>query len=183
MEEERIQLSQRERDRLRVLHELEQGHLQQREAARRLRLSERQIRRLQRRLQQEGDGGLIHGLRGRKSNRKISEDVQRRALRQLGRRRYAGFGPTLASEPSSTSRNPGGPRDAAEMDESSGAVATAESTAERAACVASPVNGLRRTGHDGQLPLPVARRSRSGLPSDRAHRRCHQSRVGAFRSA
>ena len=98
MEEERIQLSQRERDRLRVLHELEQGHLQQGEAARRLRLSERQIRRLQRRLQQEGDGGLIHGLRGRKSNRKISEDVQRRALRQLGRRCYAGFGPTLASE-------------------------------------------------------------------------------------
>jgi hypothetical protein len=29
MEEERINLSQRERDRLRVLHELEQDHLQQ----------------------------------------------------------------------------------------------------------------------------------------------------------
>lgn len=98
MEQERINLSPRERDRLRVLHELQQGHLQQREAARRLRLSDRQVRRLQRRLEQEGDAGLIHGLRGRKSNSKISEDVQRRALRQLGRRCYAGFGPTLASE-------------------------------------------------------------------------------------
>jgi hypothetical protein len=44
MEEERINLSQRERDRLRELHELEQGHLPQREAARRLRLSD-QLRR------------------------------------------------------------------------------------------------------------------------------------------
>jgi len=98
MEEERINLSQRERDRLRVLHELEQGHLQQREAARRLRLSDRQIRRLQKRLQQQGDRGLIHRLRGRKSNRKISEELQQRALRQLGRRCYVGFGPTLACE-------------------------------------------------------------------------------------
>ena len=71
MEEERINLSQRDRDRLRVLHELKQGHLQQREAARRLRLSARQIRRLQARLQREGDRGLLHRLRGRTSNRKI----------------------------------------------------------------------------------------------------------------
>src|SRR5215472_9132511 len=98
MEEDRINLSQRERDRLRVLHEIEQGHLQQREAARRLRLSDRQIRRLQTRLRQEGDGGLMHRLRGRKSNRRFPEDQQQRALRQLSRRCYAGFGPTLACE-------------------------------------------------------------------------------------
>lgn len=98
MEEERINLNQRERDRLRVLHEVEQGHLQQREAARRLRMSDRQIRRLQIRLRQEGDGGLMHHLRGRKSNRKIPEDLQQRAVRQLRRRCYAGFGPTLACE-------------------------------------------------------------------------------------
>ena len=98
MEEERIDLSQRERDRLRVLHELEQGQLQQKEAARRLRLSDRQIRRLQTRLQKEGDRGLVHRLRGRTSNRKLSEDLQQRALRQLRRPCYAGFGPTLAGE-------------------------------------------------------------------------------------
>jgi hypothetical protein len=92
-------LSQRERDRLRVLHEVEQGHRQQREAARRLRLSDRQVRRLQARLRQQGDGGLMHGLRGRRSNHKISEVVQRRgALRQLSRSCYVGFGPTLAAE-------------------------------------------------------------------------------------
>jgi hypothetical protein len=98
MEEERINLSQRERDRLRVLHEVEQGHLQQIEAARRLRLSDRQIRRLQARLRQQGDGGLMHRLRGRRSNRKIPEVLQQRALRQLRRACYVGFGPTLAAE-------------------------------------------------------------------------------------
>ncbi len=98
MEEERINLSQRDRDRLRVLHELEQGHLQQKEAARRLRLSARQIRRLQARLEQEGDRGLVHRLRGQRSNHKIPEHLQQRALRQLRRPCYVGFGPTLATE-------------------------------------------------------------------------------------
>jgi len=41
METERIELSERERDRLKVLLELEQGHLKQIEAARRLRLGYR----------------------------------------------------------------------------------------------------------------------------------------------
>jgi hypothetical protein len=81
-----------------VLHELEQGHLQQKEAARRLRLSARQIRRLVARLEQEGDRGLVHRLRGRVSNRKIPEGLQQPALRQLRRPCYAGFGPTLATE-------------------------------------------------------------------------------------
>ena len=56
------------------------------------------MRRLQSRLRAEGDGGIIHGLRGRRSNRKISEELARRALRQLRQERYAGFGPTLAAE-------------------------------------------------------------------------------------
>jgi hypothetical protein len=36
MREERIELSQRERERLKVLHEMQRGHLRQREAAGRL---------------------------------------------------------------------------------------------------------------------------------------------------
>ncbi|MBI2818426.1 MAG: helix-turn-helix domain-containing protein, partial [Acidobacteria bacterium] len=64
MREERIELSQRERERLKVLHEMERGHLRQGEAAGRLRLSARQVRRLLRRVKREGDGGLIHRLRG-----------------------------------------------------------------------------------------------------------------------
>jgi len=98
MEPERIELSARERERLKVLHELEQGHLKQIEAARRLRLTDRHVRRLQVRLREEGDRGLVHRLRRRCSNRKIPDALKRRALRELGQAGYAGFGPTLASE-------------------------------------------------------------------------------------
>ena len=98
MREERIELSEPERDRLKVLHEIEQGHLKQVEAARRLRLTDRQVRRLLARLRREGDGGLVHRLRGRPSNRKIPEALEQRGLRQLRQPCYAGFGPTLAAE-------------------------------------------------------------------------------------
>ena len=47
METERLTLSQRERDRLRVLHEIRQKQITQSEAARRLKISDRHIRRLQ----------------------------------------------------------------------------------------------------------------------------------------
>ena len=57
METERITLSQRERDRLRVLQEVERGHLTQREAAGRIHLCDRQVRRLLLRLQEQGDRG------------------------------------------------------------------------------------------------------------------------------
>jgi hypothetical protein len=98
MEPERIELSARERERLKILHEVEEGHLQQVEAARRLRLTDRHVRRLQVRLQKQGDRGIVHRLRGRRSNRKLPEALTQRALRELRQARYAGFGPTLAAE-------------------------------------------------------------------------------------
>jgi hypothetical protein len=98
MEPERIELSARELERLKILHAVEQGHLKQIEAARRLRLTDRQVRRLQERVRHKGDRGIVHGLRGRPSNRKISQALQQRAMRELRQARYAGFGPTLASE-------------------------------------------------------------------------------------
>ncbi len=105
MEPERIELSQRERDRLRALHEVEQGHLTQGEAAGRLELSDRQVRRLLVRVRAEGDRGILHRLRGRPSNRKIPEVHQRRILARV-RQRYVDFGPTLASEHLAADRLP-----------------------------------------------------------------------------
>ncbi len=97
MELERIELSQRERDRLKVLHEVEQGHLQQVEAAERLRLSDRQVRRLLGRVRAAGDRGVVHRLRGRPSNRRLPPALERRVIHRV-RQRYADFGPTLAAE-------------------------------------------------------------------------------------
>ena len=90
-------LSQRERDRLRVLQDVKQGHLTQVEAAGRIHLCDRQVRRLLLRLHEQGDRGMIHGLRGRPSNRRFAVGFQQKVLERV-RQRYADFGPTLAAE-------------------------------------------------------------------------------------
>src|SRR6266404_6202834 len=97
METERIALSQRERDRLRVLHEVKQKQITQIEAARRLKISDRHIRRLLFHLEKHGDRAVIHGLRGRPSNRRLAARLELKILRRM-RQRYADFGPTLAAE-------------------------------------------------------------------------------------
>ncbi len=94
---DRIEMSQRERDRLKVLHGLAEGRYSQAKAAQLLRLSVRQVRRLQQRHAEQGDAGLVHRLRGRSSNRQLDAKLRTRVLREY-RRRYADFGPTLASE-------------------------------------------------------------------------------------
>jgi hypothetical protein len=97
MREERISMSQPEGERLKVLHGIEQGYWTPVEGAQRLHWSTRQVRRLERRIAAEGDRGVIQRLRGRRSNRKIPEKVQKRVLAEV-RGRYADFGPTLAAE-------------------------------------------------------------------------------------
>jgi len=97
METERIAMSQRERDRLRVLHEVKQRHLTQVEAARRLKITDRHVRRMLNRIGERGDGGMVHQLRGRPSNRKLEAGWQQKILARV-RQRYADFGPTLAAE-------------------------------------------------------------------------------------
>ena len=97
METERIALSQRERDRLKVLHDVKQKHLTQVAAAQRLKLSDRQVRRLLIRMRESGDGALVHGLRGQPSNRKLTASFEQKIMARV-RQRYADFGPTLAAE-------------------------------------------------------------------------------------
>jgi len=90
-------MSVKERDRLRVVHQVKEGKLTCREAAELLGISARQVRRSLRRLEEEGDPGLVHRLRNRPSNRKIAEEIRRRVLERI-QERYGDFGPTLVSE-------------------------------------------------------------------------------------
>ena len=73
-------MSQRERDRLKVLHEVTSGRLTQKEASIQLELSERQVRRLAAKLRGQGDTAVVHGLRGRISNRRMSADLEQQAV-------------------------------------------------------------------------------------------------------
>ena len=73
------------------------GVLKQVDAAEILSLSDRQIRRLIKRVRVEGDKGVAHRSRGRASNRKISMRIRTRVI-ELYREKLKGFGPTLAAE-------------------------------------------------------------------------------------
>lgn len=95
-------MSAKERDRLKVLHEVKQRHITQKQAAAELRLSVRWVRTLLVRLRRRGDGALRHGLRGRASNRKTPAAVKRRAVELYRQKKQAklwhDYGPTLAAE-------------------------------------------------------------------------------------
>jgi transposase len=97
MEKDRIEMSQRERDVLKVMSGVLKGERTKAEAARLLKRSERQVRRLARRMKAEGDKAVVHRLRGKPSNRRLAAATRRTVL-ELYKSRYAGFGPTLARE-------------------------------------------------------------------------------------
>ena len=97
MNEDRIEMSQRERDRLKVMAPVMSGERTQREAARLLKLCVRQVRRIQRRLEAGGDTAILHGLRGRPSNRRQDQRLRRRVV-EACRGMLATLGPTMASE-------------------------------------------------------------------------------------
>jgi len=93
-----LTMSQRERDRLVVVRQVAAGELKMVEGARRLRMGVRHMRRLVRRYEAEGDRAVRHGLRGRPSNRRVPEEVRRKALKKALEPLYRDFGPTLLSE-------------------------------------------------------------------------------------
>src|SRR4029077_4660846 len=88
---------QRDRDRLKVLAAVLDGKRTQAEAARLLGLTPRHVRRLLQRLEAEGDQAVIHGLRGRPSNRRHDDGLRRRVLKEYRRDSHA-FAPTVAGE-------------------------------------------------------------------------------------
>jgi len=91
-------MTQADRDRLVTLNKAKKKLITQREAAEDLGLSVRQVKRLIHALKKHGDKAVVHQQRGRPSNRKISEDVEREAVKILSMPVYQGFGPTLAAE-------------------------------------------------------------------------------------
>ena len=91
-------MTQKDRDRLVVLKKVQKKLITQRQAAEELGVTERHVRRMLVRLKKAGDRSMVHGLRGRPSNRKLSPELREQAMRILSQEVYHGFGPTLASE-------------------------------------------------------------------------------------
>lgn len=91
-------MTQRDRDRLVVLKKAQKKLIKQLQAAQELSLSARQVRRLLRGLKQKGDKVVVHALRGRPSNRKISQAQREKIVAVLSQQNYRDFKPTIASE-------------------------------------------------------------------------------------
>jgi len=95
---ERIAMSQEERDELDWLKRAKDGSITPREAAKRIGVSDRWVWELLQRMDQQGDSVVVHGLRGRPSNRKLSAKAKRQALAILKQPDWHAFGPTFAAE-------------------------------------------------------------------------------------
>jgi transposase len=91
-------MTQAERDRLVALKKAKKKLITQKEAAEEIGVTERHVRRLLRAVKRRGDKAVVHALRDERSNRKISEETQKEAIRILSQPVYQGFKPTLASE-------------------------------------------------------------------------------------
>ena len=94
---ETLLLSQREIDRLAILARLSEKRIGTAEAAAALRISERQLRRLRRRLRTEGPAGVRSKHLGRAPNNRLDPDIAAEAI-ALVQLHYADFGPTFANE-------------------------------------------------------------------------------------
>ncbi len=92
-----ITLTMREMRRLQTIEAALAGRITNSEGVRRLGLSERQFKRLRRRVATEGPQGAIHKARGRRSNRRLA-DEERERIRDLLKNTYAGFNDTHAHE-------------------------------------------------------------------------------------
>ena len=90
-------MSRKERLRLEVLGRVKRGELTVVKAAAWLGVSERQARRIYQRFRLEKEAGLVHRLRGRRSNRRIDQAVRDQVVARH-QARYADFGPTHACE-------------------------------------------------------------------------------------
>jgi transposase len=95
----KLQMSEKERDRLKLMAQLvdPETRMTQAQAAALLNCTARHVRRIVARYREEGDVGLVHKSRGRPSNRRLPEELKQRTLEAI-RQLYPDFGPTFAAE-------------------------------------------------------------------------------------
>jgi len=94
---EQLTMSNREIDKLKVIQNTIDGKLTWPQASAILSLCERQVGRLCARVREEGNRGVIHGLKGLPSNNKLPDAIIEEAI-GLVKQHYCDFGPTLANE-------------------------------------------------------------------------------------
>jgi transposase len=92
-----LRMSQKELDRLQIIEQIEKKELRVDEGADLMGISQRQTYRVLKKVREEGSKGIIHKLRGRKSNRGYQTKLKNRVI-GLYKAHYDDYGPTLFTE-------------------------------------------------------------------------------------
>ena len=97
MTKETVTMSHKELHRLQIIQESINRHITQEQAAARIGISIRQVKRLVQRYRNEGPSGLVSRRRGKRPNNSFSTEFRATVISLL-KGRYADFGPTFACE-------------------------------------------------------------------------------------
>lgn len=89
--------SQKEQAKFSVINQVLQGEITNGKAAVILGISSRQVKRLKKKVREEGKRGIVHKLRGETSNHHIDSSIKQKALKHI-REEYRDFKPLFASE-------------------------------------------------------------------------------------
>jgi len=92
-----ISMSMKEINRLKIIQKVISRDLTQVKAAEVLGITDRHVRRVVRRVEEQGARGVVHKSRGRASPHRMCQELEGRIIKIL-EERYLDFGPTLASE-------------------------------------------------------------------------------------
>lgn len=92
-----LTMSQKEIDRLHIVKKIESKEIKVEEGSKLIGISERQTYRVLKKVREEGSKGIIHKLRGKKSNRGYPEELKRKVIK-IYRTNYSDYGPSLYSE-------------------------------------------------------------------------------------
>ncbi len=97
MTQKLISMTEKELSKYDVIKNLINGKINGTDASKQIGVSTRHVRRLKQTVIQSGVEGLIHGSRGKESNRKLDPDILEK-IEELLKEKYYDFGPTFAAE-------------------------------------------------------------------------------------
>ena len=158
-QQELLQMSQKERDRLKVLHEANHRHITQKEAGGQMGVSERWVRKLLARMRKEGDRAALEP----QDSRAAAEESG-----GAGAEGVWGFRPHAGQRVSGgAARGAGEPGDAARLDERGAVVEAAASTRR----VSGAANSSRATGSVRQWRVMRNRNFLLCMDTNRGERR------------
>jgi hypothetical protein len=95
--EEVLQMTQRDLDRIKILHQAIERRMTQEKAGELLDLCRVHVNRLCQKIKKKGDRAIIHGLRGQPSNHQLPAGLADKAISKI-KEKYADFRPAFAAE-------------------------------------------------------------------------------------